>query len=125
MNMNEDYKKGVKYLLQYSKKYDINVRKYQWLLPFLKKLSELNACHNFCVNIVRQGNLPRLEKFETTKDIFHSFKPAFQWAETDEGFAYWKNIDRKLFGKYEPISNNKNYKTFNLKELDYPNNCGW
>lgn len=123
--MNDDYKKGVKFLLQHSKKYGFNVRKYQWLLPFLKRLSELNACYGFCVNIIQQGNLPRLESYVSTEDIFHSYSPAFQWIETEEGFTYWKNIDRKLFGEWNPFSSNKNYKKFNLEELDYPNNCGW
>lgn len=103
-NVNDDFKKGIRFLLKSSRENRFNVKKYEWVLPFSLKLSELNICEKFWHNTVEQGNLTNISMCKNVQDIFHgrgADATLFLWNRTKEGYRFWRNVDAKLFGDYD------------------------
>lgn len=88
-NYNDDYIKGIKFLLEASKRGVINIRKFQWIPSVSKKLSEYNLCYWFWYNVVEQGNLHRIPLCDTWYDVLHGDDCLFYWAKTSQGLEFW------------------------------------
>jgi hypothetical protein len=109
--MNEDYVKGIRFLLKETKERGINIRKVQWIPNVSKMLSERNLCYRFWYNVAEQGNLNRLPLCETWFDILYGCKKwLFIWLTTEEGSTFWKShlwemlgLDDSYFGFVEEL----------------------
>lgn len=96
---NEDYKKGMKLLLQESKKQGINVRKCQWIPNVSKMLSEHDLCYKFWHNVVKQKYLNRVFLCKDWYDVMYdSAKWLFLWPLSEEGAAFWKTNLWEMLG---------------------------
>jgi hypothetical protein len=101
-NYNQDYIKGIKFLLEASKGEEINIRKFQWIPSVSKKLSEHNLCYRFWYNVVEQGNLYRISLCDTWYDVLHGDDCLFYWAKTSQGLDFWLSNLYNMLG----VSNN-------------------
>lgn len=87
---NEDYIKGVKFLLEKCKEKGVNIHPYHWVGDLSMILSWFGACHKFWSNVYEQNRLDRIPLCETVDDIMHyPGRILFQWQCTPEGGMYW------------------------------------
>lgn len=87
---NEDYLKGMKFLLEVSKEQGINIRMCTWIPHVSKKLSEYNVCYKFWRNVWKQKRLYRVPLCNTWYDVmFHPNKCLFIWDKTHERHSFW------------------------------------
>ena len=90
---NEDYIKGIKFLLEKSREEGINIRKVQWVPHVSKMLSEHNVCYSFWHNVWEQKNLYRIPLCDTWYDVmFDPDKCLFSWGKTYEGHSFWASM---------------------------------
>ena len=105
-NYNQDYIKGIKFLLEASKGEEINIRKFQWIPSVSKKLSEHNLCYWFWYNVVEQGNLYRIPLCDTWYDVLHGEYCLFYWHETSQGLEFWyRNLYNMLGLSIDGVDN--------------------
>ena len=97
--MNEDYIKGIKFLLEKSREEGVNIRKVQWVPNVSKTLSEYNLCYKFWHNVWEQRKLYRIPLCETWFDIVYGDnKWLFIWLTTEEGSTFWKTHLWRMLG---------------------------
>lgn len=88
--MNEDYTKGMKFLLRKSKEQGINIRKVQWVPNVSKILSKHDLCYKFWYNVWAQKRLGRVPLCDTWFDVMYGpDKCLFCWGKTSEGQSFW------------------------------------
>jgi hypothetical protein len=98
-NYNEDYIKGMKFLLEKSREQGINIRKVQWIPNVSKLLSERNLCYEFWYNVWKQDRLDRTLLCKTWYDVIYGIDEClFCWARTRQGMAYWYVNLYKMLG---------------------------
>lgn len=89
--VNDDYKKGVGFLLKKCKEKRIYILDVDWVIPYSKFLSKKGACYSFWYNIYKQDRLDRVRQCSTLKDIAYDLKKTlFIWSHTKEGRTYWE-----------------------------------
>lgn len=99
---NEDYIKGIKFLLEVSKEQKINIRTVQWVPNVNKMLSEHNLCYKFWYNVWDQKSLHRIFLCKTWYDVMYvPDKWLFYWSTTKEGDDFWKTNLWGMLGFYE------------------------
>lgn len=97
--MNEDYIKGMKFLLKEAKIKGINIRRCTWIPNVSKMLSERNICYKFWYNVVKQGNLNRVFLCKDWYDAMYVSETwLFLWATTEEGVDFWRNHLWEMLG---------------------------
>lgn len=93
MARNEDYKKGMRFLLQKCKESGINIRTVEWVPIYSSFLSERDSCYKFWFNVWEQGRLHKIKECDTLNDIaLDCSKLLFYWCDTREGDDYWKRV---------------------------------
>lgn len=98
MQKNEDYKRGMKFLLEKSKESNINIRKLWWIPILSKHLSEYDMCYNFWFNTYAQDRIKRIPLASCPHDLFHTSGIClFNWSITEEGHDAWSELKTKLF----------------------------
>lgn len=99
MIKNDDYKKGIRFLLQKSKEHNFNIHKYPWVCELSRLLSFHCACYKFWWNVCEQNRLKRIKICNTPDDFMYRYgKTLFTWDRTKEGGDYWFFIlAEKLF----------------------------
>ena len=97
--MNEDYIKGIKFLLQKAKEQKINIRKAQWIPNVSKILSEHNACYKFWYNVWQQNRLHKILLCDTWFDVMYDhYRFLFRWDATREGHSFWSSMLTEVLG---------------------------
>jgi hypothetical protein len=90
---NEDYIKGIKFLLEKSREEGINIRKVQWIPHVSKMLSEHNVCYKFWYNVWSQKRLYRVPLCENWYDVmFDCHKCLFTWTNSCENHSFWSSV---------------------------------
>lgn len=90
--MNEDYIRGIKFLLKKSKEQGINIHRAQWIPNVSKMLSEHNLCYKFWYNVNTQRRLQDVLFCETWYDVLYANVCLFEWAFTYEGYVFWDDM---------------------------------
>lgn len=107
---NEDYIKGIKFLLEKSREEGINIRKVQWVPHVSKMLSKHNVCYSFWYNVWSQKKLDRIPLCDTWYDaLFDLDKCLFSWTSTYEGHSYWSSMLSEVLGTH--VSEISSYKS--------------
>lgn len=127
MIKNNDYKKGVAYLLRHCKEKGINIRKYGWIIPLSYALSKRRNCHKFWSCSIEQGRLTksRLSSIKKVYQVFHGVDTClFLWDQTKEGFGFWAKIEKELFvdkvNEYPPSHNTMSLNEYyGVKEIQW------
>ena len=96
---NEDYIRGIKFLLEVSKEQGVNVRKAQWIPHVSEMLSKHNVCYQFWYNVWYQKRLNRVPLCKTWYDVmFDIDKCLFTWDKSYEGHSFWVSMLRRVLG---------------------------
>ena len=96
---NEDYIKGIKFLLSNSKRQGVNIRKVQWVPHVSEMLSEHKLCHKFWYNVWSQKKLDRIPLCNDWFDVmFDPEKYLFSWSQTYDGYSFWVTMLSKVLG---------------------------
>lgn len=96
---NQDYKNGLKLLLNECRIQQINLRKCKWIPIFNEKLSLLNVCEKFWTCVIEQGKLPSISKCRSINDIMHNSRTyLMDWCHTEDGTEWWRRVLNQSFG---------------------------
>jgi len=102
MAKNEDYIKGMKFLLAKCKEEKIEIRNIWWIPKLCSLLSKMNKCYDFWYNVYIQNNLGRIKLARCPHDLFHVHgKSLFIWSVTKEGHGYWEDVKINMFPTME------------------------
>lgn len=97
--MNEDYIKGIRFLLKKSREQGVNVRKVQWVPHVSKMLSEHDLCYKFWYNVWKQNSLYKIPLCNTWYDVMYDpHKYLFSWDKSYEGHSFWVSMLRRVLG---------------------------
>lgn len=92
-----DYKKGIRFLLNETRKSGIYIKKCNWVVGFSRYLSRSGLCYSFWRNVFDQGNLSRIEKCLNIEDIFHGRDTClFIWHYTPQNVEVWERLEAKM-----------------------------
>jgi hypothetical protein len=92
----------------------INFRYKKNLYKFYKFLIKKNICEKYIINVKNDFPLDNehiikflASRIKTNHEI-SLISSAFDWSSTQEGYTFWKNIDKE-WEKYFSMYGNKNY----------------
>lgn len=106
--MNEDYKNGIRFLMQKCRAAGIEIRKYPWVCDLSKILSEHGVCYTYWFNTYKQDRLTNIPLCYEINDIMYGDTTLFVWGSTSEGEVFWRSLLAfKLFNGYEEYTLDK------------------
>lgn len=118
MERNEDYIKGVKYLMARCRENGIDYRKYPWLSDLSLLLSKYNSCYMFWCQSSVQKKIRLIPYCETAYHILFDINTyLLSWSNTPQGGTFWSNVFDKIFNLGEKKYNLREYKLIPLSKL--------
>lgn len=95
----EDYKIGIRLILNQSKKDKYNLREYEWVLPFSRYLSRKQLCERFWRESIKQGLSNRLTKCNTVNDVFFTY-PLIVFSRSGIDKQTWLDLSFDMMKEY-------------------------
>lgn len=99
--INEDHKKGIKYLLNESRERKYNIKQLTWVLPVSAILAERKICLSFWKNVLKNHNFNYIERCHSFDDMSYGPYFLFSWSDTNEGFEFWESNMTRLINEYK------------------------
>ena len=91
--LNEDYKKGITYILKESRKVGLDIKQYSWVIGFSLYLSEQNLCEKFWRNVVANNTIKKIPNCKVINNLFHGDTHLFEWFKTPQGSIFWYDFE--------------------------------
>lgn len=124
---NDDYVKGLKFVISKCHDMGIEIKKYPWVADLCGILARHNRCYYLWDNCYKQKRLHNITGYNTLYDLLIADRAFVLWRDLEEGDTYWSEFFGLIFWENELELLKKGfdidfYNKFRQKLIDTPIN---